>query len=240
MIPRHKREKVSDVNSVKLKAGVMSSVPLSFFSSGGTGMVSVGFLSLPSAGVDVEAMRLVEPVAEDVKVNKQMLADANKLMADARFKVMKVVASMAGHTKWVRSVAFSPYGQHIVSGSPDNLVKVWSVSARKEVASLAGHTNYVHSVAFSPDGQHIVSGSGDKLVKVWSLSGGKEVASLAGHASGVCSVAFSPDGQRIVSGSADKLMKVWSVSGGKEVASLAGHMSYVWSIAFSPDGQHID
>ena len=41
-----KFEKVSDVNSVKLKAGVVSSVPLSFFSSGGKGMVSIGFLSL--------------------------------------------------------------------------------------------------------------------------------------------------------------------------------------------------
>jgi hypothetical protein len=52
------------VNSVKLKAGVMSSVPLSFFSSGGTGMVSVGFLSLPSVGVGVEAVRLAEPSVE--------------------------------------------------------------------------------------------------------------------------------------------------------------------------------
>jgi WD40 repeat protein len=56
----------------------------------------------------------------------------------------------------------------IVSGSMDNLVKVWSVSARREVASLAGHTGCVWSVAFSPDGQHIVSGSDDNLVKVWS------------------------------------------------------------------------
>jgi WD40 repeat protein len=118
-------------------------------------MVSVFIVSLPS-GVGVEAMRLVEPVVEEAKVNKQMLADANKLMADARIKGMKAVASLAGHTHWVRSVAFSP-GQHIVSGSRDNLVKVWSVSARKEVASLAGHTDWLCSVAFSPGGQHIVS-----------------------------------------------------------------------------------
>jgi COMPASS component SWD3 len=78
------------------------------------------------------------------------------------------VASLAGHTDMIFSVAFSPDGQHIVSGSGDNLVKVWSVSARKEVASLAGHTDRIWSVAFSPDGQHIVSGSGYKLVKVWS------------------------------------------------------------------------
>jgi WD40 repeat protein len=86
----------------------------------------------------VEAVRLVEPVVEEVKVNKQLLADANKLMTDARIKGMKAVASLAGHANYVRSVAFSPDGQHIVSGSLDNLVKVWSVSARKEVASLAG------------------------------------------------------------------------------------------------------
>ena len=82
---------------------------------------------------------------------------------------------------FVHSVAFSPDGQQIVSGSGDNLVKVWSVSGGKEIASLAGHTNYVSSVAFSPDGQHIVSGSSDDLVKVWSVSARKEVASLAGH-----------------------------------------------------------
>ena len=38
----------------------------------------------------------------------------------------KEVASLAGHTDWVSSVAFSPDGQHIVSGSMDQLVKVWS------------------------------------------------------------------------------------------------------------------
>ena len=55
------------------------------------------FFLLPSVGVGVEAVRLAEPVVEEVKVNKQMLADANKLMADARIKGMKAVSSLAGH-----------------------------------------------------------------------------------------------------------------------------------------------
>jgi WD40 repeat protein len=75
---------------------------------------------------------------------------------------------VSGHTSIVRSVAFSPGGQHVVSGSDDRLVKVWSMSGRKEVASLAGHTSYVYSVAFSPDGQHNVSGSENNLVKLRS------------------------------------------------------------------------
>jgi WD40 repeat protein len=101
------------------------------------------------------------------------------------------------HTASVSSVAFSPDGQRIISGSWDDLLKVWSVSARKEVASLAGHTNSVFSVAFSPDEQHFVSGSEDGLVKVWSVSDGKEVALLAGHTKSIISVALSPDGQLV-------------------------------------------
>jgi WD40 repeat protein len=53
------------------------------------------------------------------------LADANKLMEDARIKGMKAVASLAGHARAVFSLAFSPDGQHIVSGSCDKLVKAW-------------------------------------------------------------------------------------------------------------------
>ncbi len=54
------------MSSVKLKAGVMSSVPLSFISVGGKEMGSIGFLSLPYVGFGVEAVRLAEPVLEEV------------------------------------------------------------------------------------------------------------------------------------------------------------------------------
>ncbi len=86
----------------------------------------------------MEPVRLVEPVVEEAKVNKQMLADANKLMADARIKGMKAVASLAGHGACASSVAFSPDGQHIVSGSWDNLVKV--VCVWREGRCVAGWT----------------------------------------------------------------------------------------------------
>jgi WD40 repeat protein len=115
----------------------------------------------------------------------------------------KEVASLAGHTNDVRSVAFSPDGQHIVSWSEDKLVTVWSVSARME---LAGHASIVRSVAFSPDGQHIVSRKLEQLGEgvVCACEEGGCVAGLE-TTSCVHSVAFSFDGQHIVSGSDDRL-----------------------------------
>ena len=142
-----------------------------------------------------------------------------------------------GHSGEVRSVAFSPDGQTLASGSMDSTVKLWDVSTGREKASLAGHKNSVYSVAFSPDGQTLASGSMDSTVKLWDLNTGREKASLAGHKDSVWSVAFSPDGQTLASGSEDNTIKLWDVNTGREKASLAAHKSFAMSVAFSPDGQ---
>jgi WD40 repeat protein len=71
-----------------------------------------------------------------------------------------VVGPFRGHSDWVWSVAFSPDGQHIVSGSDDQTICVWNAMTGEMVAGpFRGHSSSVWSVAFSPDGQHIVSGS---------------------------------------------------------------------------------
>jgi len=78
--------------------------------------------------------------------------------------------TLTGHTGRVWSVAFSPDGQFLASGSGDKTVKIWRVSDGKEVRTLTGHTDLVLSVAFSPDGQFLASGSDDKTVKIVKIS----------------------------------------------------------------------
>ena len=82
----------------------------------------------------------------------------------------KLLHALTGHTGWVNSVAYSPDGQQIVSGSHDKTVKIWDANTGKELHTLTGHNGSVFSVAFSPDGQRIVSGGGDKTVKIWDAS----------------------------------------------------------------------
>jgi WD40 repeat protein len=74
---------------------------------------------------------------------------------------------LQGHTRTVTSVAFSPDGSRIVSGSLDSSVRVWDARTGEHLRELQGHTDSIWSVAFSPDGNRIVSGSYDKSVRVW-------------------------------------------------------------------------
>ena len=96
----------------------------------------------------------------------------------------------------VNSVAFSPDGTKIVSGSEDKTVRVWDAVTGTLSNTLEGHSDSVESVAFSPDpdGTKIVSGSFDNTVRVWDAVTGTLSNTLEGHSSRVNSVAFSPDG----------------------------------------------
>ncbi|KAF7333241.1 WD40 repeat-like protein [Mycena sanguinolenta] len=149
---------------------------------------------------------------------------------------------LEGHTDWVNSVAFSPDGRHIVSGSDDKTIRIWNAATGEAVGTpLEGHTGSVRSVAFSPDGRQIVSGSGDKTIRIWNAATGEAVGTpLEGHTDWVNSVAFSPDGRHIVSGSGDKTIRIWNAATGEAVGTpLEGHTDWVSSVAFSPDGRQI-
>ncbi|HEY9633193.1 MAG TPA: WD40 repeat domain-containing serine/threonine-protein kinase [Coleofasciculaceae cyanobacterium] len=148
-----------------------------------------------------------------------------------------LINTLTGHSDIVRSIAISPDGQTIVSGSNDQTIKIWQLSSGILRRTLSGHTSWISTVAISPDGQTVVSGSGDTTIKVWQLSTGKLLRTLTGHSRSVYAVAISPDGQTLVSGSSDNTIKIWQLSSGQLLRTLTKHSYGVHSMTISPDAQ---
>jgi hypothetical protein len=147
--------------------------------------------------------------------------------------------TLKGHTNSVISVAYSPDGKRIVTGSADKTAKVWDAATGRELLTLKGHADAVYSVIFSPDGKRIVTGSEDHTAKIWDAASGRELLTLKGHSGFVNSVAYSPDGKRIVTGSQDNTAKVWDTTTFQELLTLNGHDNAVTSVAFSADGKRL-
>lgn len=137
-----------------------------------------------------------------------------------------------GHSGGVSSVAFSPNGRYVLSGSG---LKLWDVVTGKELRSFDGDSSGVTSVAYSPDGQYILSGSGDRTLKLLEVNTGKQLRSFEGHSGVVRSAIFSPDGRFIVSGSNDNTIRRWQLATGNELATLVAVDSTDW-IATTPAG----
>jgi glucose repression regulatory protein TUP1 len=145
-----------------------------------------------------------------------------------------------GHKDSVYSVAFSPDGRHLVSGSLDKTIKMWELNnggfynragsqpkSGKCIKTFEGHKDFVLSVALTPDGQWVMSGSKDRGVQFWDPATGQAQLMLQGHKNSgkfnavsrkresmlttisVISVAPSPVGGLFATGSGDMKARIW-------------------------------
>ena len=110
---------------------------------------------------------------------KSLLDITNKLLANKEnrqllqsFKFVPFIIDK-GHSDRITSIAISPDGKTIVSGSLDRTLKIWDMQSGECLNTLEGHSNRIASIAISPNGKTIVSGSEDSTIKIWDMQSGE-------------------------------------------------------------------
>ena len=113
------------------------------------------------------------------------------------------VVSLAGHSKRVQGVDFSPDGSLLASAGGESVIlwnsDTWQIHKRIDVGA--------RGVQFSPDGKRLVIAGQDGKVQIWRTASGKLSRAIPGHRGLVFDAAFSPDGTKIASGGKDRTVR---------------------------------
>ncbi|MFE6153679.1 NB-ARC domain-containing protein, partial [Streptomyces sp. NPDC057888] len=140
-------------------------------------------------------------------------------------------------TTQVTSVAISPDGTWLATGSRDGAVRLWDRARGRCTKTLTGHTDPVCLVVISPDGTWLAThDKRDKTVRLWDRGNGRCTTTLTGHTREVRTVAISPDGTWLATSGMDGEVRLWDRASGQCTKTLTGRTHLANSVVISPDG----
>src|SRR5262249_19751861 len=145
----------------------------------------------------------------------------------------------SAHLSLVESLAYSPDGKLLASGSFQEVV-IWNAQTGEIKHRLTGFADRVVALAFSAKGNLLATGGGapteDGELKVFDAETGKLVVDVKNaHSDTVFGVCFNADGKMLASCGADKFVKVFEVPSGKLVKSFEGHTHHVLDVGWKAD-----
>ncbi|MDR1901373.1 MAG: WD40 repeat domain-containing protein [Treponema sp.] len=199
-----------------------------------------------------------EPEAAVKPVQAEPRAEPERKAPEKPPALVKVVPQL-GHSAAVLSIALSPDGSRIVSGSEDETIKLWDAQEGREIGALSGHSGPVSYLSYSSE-DFILSASWDRTLKIWDLrqfiktgQGDAQTSSLIiGDVKPVSlsveglsvSAALSPAGGLFASGDYRGIITLWEAGdtdgvGWNKKAALTGHRGEVTALAFNAEGTQL-
>ena len=259
-------------------AGHRDWFPTLAFSSDGTKLVSVGAEGITVFGAGISTWRPDHLIRlTDVKTGRELATlrhGTTKKLAFSPDGKMVALSGLGEIRLWntetgdehaipladlgagihniptVLTLAFSPDGRWLVSGTRDGEIQMWDVATGEALVAFAEpkptdrkNLESISALAFSPDRALLAAGTRDR-VHLWEVDTADKLFSVnAEHTRGgrptnsaAAPLVFSPDGAVLVNGLNIGTIQLWDVKTGDQIAALDEHTQEVSSLAFSPDG----
>ena len=170
-----------------------------------------------------------------------------RILKDPKLRVKvgdKLQPVDAAHISFVESMAFSPDGKYLATGSFQEL-SIWDPYTGMMRHKITGFDHNIVAIRFSPDGKKMAIGGGyptkDGEIKVFEVGSWKQLTDIKNaHSDTVYGVAFNPDGTKLATCSADKFIKTWDLPSGKFIKSFEGHTHHVLGVGWQKgDGKYL-
>jgi serine/threonine protein kinase len=205
----------------------------------GLGVTAVGIVFALGVGLTLWFMR-GSPATTGTSPS---LAAATAATAPASSIVLQPSKTLRGHAGGVISLAYSPNGKVLASGSQDKTILLWDTATWKASEAIKGHSGDVFCVAFSPDGRKLASVTSERdscAVRLWEVETAKSAGTISAPWPGLYAVAWLSDGRTVVTGGWDNELSFWDVSTGVRLRVKSNVCQrFVRALSVSPDGKMI-
>ncbi|XP_037947169.1 WD repeat-containing protein 48 homolog isoform X1 [Teleopsis dalmanni] len=163
------------------------------------------------------------------------LWDVNTLTALTASNNTVTTSSLTGSKDSIYSLAMNPSGTIIVSGSTENILRIWDPRTCTRSMKLRGHTENVRALVVSPDGTQIISGSSDGTIKIWNIGQQRCVQTIHVHKEGVWSLLMNESFQYVISGSRDRHIIVTELRNPSNSVVVCEEQAPVLSLCYNID-----
>ncbi len=252
-----------ELHSIFVKENVRS-LNTAVFSADGTKLVSV---SRPHYEIQVWNLSggttppIITDIDQDLKggqLSSIALSPDRRFLATAIHEWKKVypiqmwnavtgkrLLTLTGHTRWIKSLAFSPDGKTLASCDQHGIIHLWDLDTAITRATFKTPDAF-YALSFAPNGKLLASGCYDGSVRLWNVTAKQQglrgkigqylpTLTLKGHKDDVSTLAFSPDGKMLLSGSDDGTIRAWDTITGRQQFICPGHTSEISELAASEE-----